>query len=306
VAHSLTRLSLKQLTLIAAIDDTKSLKRAAETIGMSQPRATKALQEAEGILGAKLFDRSNRGLTPTPEGDCAIRNSKTVLAQLSTMAHELQGLSSGAGTKLRIGTIMGAVPYVTKILRQQIQRYPNMSIEVHEDTSAELLRMLDQGGLDLVVGRHHISPTPTKYNAVSFHDEILKVVANPRHRLADRSQIELAELQGARWVVYTEGMPMRLSLEQEFKLAGLPFPANLSETRSALTTLSLIQNDQDTVALLSGDVADLFAGFGIVTTLPLILRSKSDPYEVITNPTVHLSKHAQLFVAELTAGASGS
>ncbi len=56
------RLSMRQLLLISAIDDSGSLKRASELIGMSQPRATKALQEAEDLAGTKLFDRTNRAL----------------------------------------------------------------------------------------------------------------------------------------------------------------------------------------------------------------------------------------------------
>ena len=300
----LSRLSLRQLALIAAVDDTGSLKRAAETIAMSQPRATKALQEAEAITGARLFDRSNRGLTPTPEGECAIRNAKTVLAQLDTMEHELAGLSSGAGAKLRIGTIMGAVPHVTAVIRRHIKRYPNLSVEVHEDTSAELLRLLDRGGLDLVIGRHDVSPTPEKYEAVVFHDEVLKVVANPRHPLAQRQSIELDDLSASKWVVYTEGMPMRLTLEQEYRLAGLAAPTVLYETRSALTTMALIQSDPQTIALLSGDVAEFFYRFDMVVTLPLVLRSKSDPYELITPRSGDLTTQARLFADELTAGRS--
>ncbi len=49
-ANPLLRLSLRQMLLISAIDDNGSLKRAAELIGMSQPRATKALQEAEDLI----------------------------------------------------------------------------------------------------------------------------------------------------------------------------------------------------------------------------------------------------------------
>ena len=52
---SLARRSLRQMLLIAAIDDNGSLKRAAQVIGMSQPRAAKALQEAEELKKRKLF-----------------------------------------------------------------------------------------------------------------------------------------------------------------------------------------------------------------------------------------------------------
>ena len=303
----LDRLTLRQLSLISAIDDNGSLKRAAEAIGMSQPRATKALQEAEALAGKKLFQRSNRGLTATRAGQTAIRNARTILAQLGKMERELEGMSRGSGSRLRIGTIMGAVPFVTEVIQQHLLRYPDTTVEILEDTSAELLRLLDKGVLDLVVGRRSVSSKPEAYNAVAFHDELLKVVAHPAHPLINQKRIRLRDLERSRWIVYTAAMPMRLLLEREFRNAGLEFPATLIETRSALATMSLIQGNPDTVALLSDDVAAFFVNFGMARTLPLQFRSKSDPYEVITDRSRDLSEEAELFLAELVAGAaSGS
>lgn len=109
-SQPMTRLSMRQLLLISAIDDNGSLKRASELIGMSQPRATKALQEAEEITGTKLFNRTNRGLNPTHAGESMIRHAKTILSQLKEMEEELRTASDSGWAKLRIGTIMGAVP----------------------------------------------------------------------------------------------------------------------------------------------------------------------------------------------------
>lgn len=301
---ALGRLSLRQLALISAIEDNGSLKRAAEAIGMSQPRATKALQEAEQITGKRLFQRSNRGLTATVAGTCAIRNARTILAQLGKMERELNGLALGRGSRLRIGTIMGAVPYVTEIIQQHLERYPDTSVEILEDTSAELLRQLDRGALDMVIGRHSVSSAEGAYRATPFHDELLRVVANPNHPLCNQKRIQLQDLKNSRWIVYTAAMPMRLLLEKEFQDVGLEFPDALIETRSALTTMALIQGDPETVALLSDDVAAFFVNFQMARTLPLQLRSKSEPYEVITHRSQDVSDEAKLFIAQLVAGAS--
>lgn len=301
----LSGLSLRQMQLVAAIDDNGSLKRAAEDVGMSQPRATKALQEAEEVLQRQLFHRTNRGLSPTASGECVIRSARAILAQLGRLEGELEGLSGGGWMQLRIGTIMGAVPFVTEVIRRHLLRFPQTSVEIQEDTSAELLRQLDRGVLDLVIGRSSVSATPQLYDVAAFHDERLAVVANAAHPMAGRRRVRLEDLAGSRWIVYTAGMPMRLSLEQEFRHAGLPFPRALLETRSALATLSLIQGDARTVALLSSDVAGFFSGFNMARVLPMHLQSKSDPYEVITRRGPALPEHVALFVAALTSGMGG-
>jgi DNA-binding transcriptional LysR family regulator len=302
----LSRLALRQISLIAAIDDNGSLKRAAEMIGMSQPRATKSLQEAEELVERKLFHRTNRGLLPTAAGECVIRNAKTMLAQLGKMEQELDGMAGGNWSRLRVGTIMGAVPFVTEVIQRHLQRFPQTSFEIIEDTSAELLRQLDRGLLDLAIGRSSVSSTPQLYNVTTFHDELLAVVANPAHPLVGRKRVQLEELADSRWIVYTASMPMRVSLEHEYRNAGLPFPSALLETRSALATMSLIQGNPNTVALLSSDVATFFVNFGMACTLPMHLRSKSDPYEVITRRSYDLPEDAALFIEELVAGVARS
>lgn len=299
----LIRLSPRHMLLIAAIDDCGALKRAAEMIGMSQPRATKALQEAENLTGKKLFHRTNRGLVATAAGECVIRNCKMMLAQLGKLENELEGMSAGNWSHLRIGTIMGAVPFLTDAIQRHLQRFPQTSVEIVEDTSAELLRQLDRGQLDFIIGRSSVSATPHHYAVTAFHDERLTVVANPSHPLVGRKQVRLEDLAESRWIVYTAGMPMRHSLEQEYRRAGLAFPQALVETRSALATMALIQGDPNTVALLSSDVAGFFVNFGMASTLPMLLRSKSDPYEVITRQSQDLPDHAMQIINDLTAGA---
>ena len=297
-----SRLSLRQIMLIAAIDGTGSLKRASQKIGMSQPRATKALREVEELTSRTLFTRTNRGLLPTVAGDCMIRHATTLLAQLSSLEEEIQGLSEVEWSQLRIGTIMGAVPYVTETISAYLRRFPRTRIEIVEDTSVELLRLLDRGLLDLVIGRSSVTATPQHYNVKAFHDETLSVVANQAHPLVRRKRVSLQDLTDSRWIVYTAAMPMRVLLEREFEHAGLGFPVALLETRSALTTMSLIQADPNTVALLSSDVAGFFVNFGMARVLPMHLSSKSEPYEIITRRGLGLSDTIKRFLVQLSMG----
>jgi DNA-binding transcriptional LysR family regulator len=55
IAHD--RLRLKHLRLIEALGHARNVGRAAEELGLTQPAATKILQDAERILGVTLFER---------------------------------------------------------------------------------------------------------------------------------------------------------------------------------------------------------------------------------------------------------
>ena len=299
-ARGLGRLTMRQIQLLATIDDASSLKAAAGRIGMSQPRATKCLQEIEEAAEQQLFVRTNRGLTPTLAGGCAIRHAKVMISQIQSFREELRHIADGAWARLRVGTIMGAVPLVTEAVLAFTERFPSVSIEILEDTSGELLRQLDRGDLDLVIGRSSVSQTPDLYETFAFHDEILTVVANPAHPLVGRKRLTLMDFSDSRWIVYTARMPMRLSLEQEYREAGLAFPRALVETRSAFATMSLVQSSPNYVALLSNDVANVFASLGVARTLAFRLRSKSQAYELITRIRTPLPQAAVEFIRLLT------
>lgn len=300
VTRGLSRLTMRQMHLLATIDDSASLKAAAARIGMSQPRATKSLQEIEDMVEQRLFTRTNRGLTATVAGVCAIRHAKALLSQIRSLEEELRHIAEGAWVRLRIGTIMGAIPIVTEAVQTFTERFPNVSLEILEDTSVELLRHLNNGDLDLMIGRSSVSATPELYDILPFHDELLTVVAHPAHPLAGRKRLTLAELSQSRWIVYTAQMPMRISLEQEYREAGLAFPRTLVETRSAFATMSLLQCNPKYIALLSSDVAKFFVNLGVARTLNFRLRSRSEAYEVITRRKTPAPPAAEEFIRTLT------
>lgn len=300
VSSIFSRLRFRQLRLLIALGEQGSLIKAAELVSISQPGATKALQEIETTLGAPLFARTNRGLEPNELGHCAIRYAKLIQTDLTHLREEMVGILQGHGGRLSIGVIMGAVPFTTDALTRLLEAHPDLSVEIVEDTSARLLSLLDQGRLDLAICRTSISRQPEQYDCIDVRDETLAVVANRDHSLAGRAQLELADLADSRWVVYSANMPMRLSLEREFQQAGLRFPLHLLETTSAFTTLSLLQKNPELVALLSTDVARFCTGFGMTCMLPLQLKSRSEPYQLITRRGVSLSSISRLFIEQLT------
>jgi hypothetical protein len=67
-----TRLRLKQLRLLIALDEHGSLHRAADEMTLTQPGATKALREIEATFGATFFTRSPQGIQPNELGRCVI------------------------------------------------------------------------------------------------------------------------------------------------------------------------------------------------------------------------------------------
>lgn len=298
--HSIvSRLHLKQLRLLVALGDHGSLLKASEQVALTQPGASKALQEIETTFGTPLFHRTNRGLEPNAVGHCVIRYARLIQTDLAHLRDEIVGILRGRGGRITAGVIMGAVPLLTDAISALVARQADLSIEIVEDTSAALLAQVDAGRLDLAICRTTVSQSPQLYDSVQLQDETLAVIANVRHRLRNAKKLKLQQLADSRWVVYRANMPMRLLLEREFHDAGQRFPQNLLETTSAFATLALLQANPSFVALVSIEVAQFFAHRKMTCILPLALASRSEPYELVTRKGAAISPAARLLVEEL-------
>lgn len=298
--HSIiSRLHLKQLRLLVALGEYRSLLRASQQVALTQAGASKALHEIETTFGTPLFVRTNRGLEPNAVGYCVIRYARLIQTDLAHLRDEIIGIMSGQGGRVAAGVIMGAVPLLTDAISALVAQQADLSVEIIEDTSATLLAQLDAGRLDLAICRTTISQTPQVYDSVKLQDETLAVIANVGHPLRHVTSLTLQELAPYRWVVYRADMPMRLLLEREYRDCGLRFPQHVLETTSAFATLALLQGNPSFVALVSIEAAQFFAQRQMVCILPLTLASQSEPYELVTRQGALASPAAKLLIEKL-------
>ena len=86
------RLRMRQLGLLLALNEQRSLRKAASQIGMTQPAATKMLREMEDVTELKLFDRFSRGVLPTAYGEVMIRYAQVVFSDLAGVRDELAAM----------------------------------------------------------------------------------------------------------------------------------------------------------------------------------------------------------------------
>ena len=59
-----------------------SINKASETLFVGQPNLSRAIKDLEAHLGITIFDRSARGMIPTPEGEDFLRRARSILRQV--------------------------------------------------------------------------------------------------------------------------------------------------------------------------------------------------------------------------------
>jgi DNA-binding transcriptional LysR family regulator len=273
----LNRLRMRQIALILAVDAHKTLRAAAGELGLTQPAATKMLQELEAALGQPLFERVGRGLRLNAAGERVTGYFRSIRGSMEALNRELGELKQGGAGKFSVGSIMAASPgRLTDALLGLKRDYPMLAIEIAVDTSDRLLAQLREGVLELVVGRN----TALDGIACTFtpiEDEALAVVAAVDHPLAGKRKLEFSDLLAFGWILQPQGSPMREVIEREFRGHHATLPRGLVETGSILTTINLVRGSQ-LLGVIPEAVARSATGQGAVRVLPWQFTHKLESY----------------------------
>ncbi len=295
---------MRQLALLVAIADHRSLRRAAQVIAVTQPAATRMLADLEDALGVSLFDRVAWGMQSTAYGDTLIRYARGVLTDLSEARDEIAALAAGARGRLRVGSVTGAVPrLVVPALCAVRETRPGLKVFVLVNSSDVLVSALRQGTLDVAIGQLPADVDASEFDVMPLRDEPLCLVARASHPLAGASAIDAASLAAATWILHPPDSGMRADVNAILARARLAPPGDVIETVSIVATLALLQGS-DAVAVLPVDLAGHYAEHGLLVRLPLELPAGGGTTQLLTRAKRQLAPVAQEFVATLRRSAA--
>lgn len=302
-AALLMRLRTRQLLLLDALGREHNLGRAAAALGMSQPAATKLLQQAEDTLGVQLFTRLARGMEPTPAGEVLIRYARQSVVDFGFAREQVAALRSGLRGRLRLGTVPGALPQLlAPALAGYKRQHPRVAVSVLVETSDVMLEALARGDVDLVLGRPTGGHTEDELDILPLLAEPQVAVVRSGHPLLARTPLALEELVRWPWILQPPGAPQRSRFESALREAGLHARLDITETASTVATTSLLEAS-DMAAVMPASLAAHYARLGVLQVLPLELPLQVPSIHLITRRHRELSPAAQTFAGLLREAA---
>jgi len=264
----LSRLKMRQLALLQAIDRHRALNRVAHEMRLSQPAITKALREVEDIFGTPLFTRSSRGLAPTAAGHAVLLQAKRWLADLASTSQVLAAIDAGHGGRVRIGiTTQVAQALLTAALKELLGQSPRLSVFIIEGTTDQLVGRMLAGELDCAIGRSYEGDAPGIVQQAIYEQEPCLVVAARNQKRLSRGPLDWAKLAQLDWILPPPNTPMRRLYNTIFVTAGVPPPVPIMETISVRSMQTVLSSEANAIAILPRDVVnELFKG-GLVAPL---------------------------------------
>lgn len=223
LAENLERLvTVHQVRLLMAVIEHGGHTRAADALGLSQPAVSHQLQALSKAIGTSVVEVVGRQVRVTPAGEVLQAHGRRILdefAAAGTALDELRGLKRGS---LRVaGDTTVGIYVLPDVLGAFHHEYPSVDVRLGVDNRQRLYERLVANEFDFVVsGRRWESPS-IPLTVYPFLANELIAIASPRHRLAGRAGVTLADLAAEPFIGREPGSGTRETAEETLRTAGL-------------------------------------------------------------------------------------
>jgi DNA-binding transcriptional LysR family regulator len=180
-----------RLRVLVAVARHGSVTAAARSLNYAQPSVSHHLARLEAETGARLTQRSGRGIRLTDAGRLLAGRAEEILGRLDAAERELAAHIEQRQERIRLAVFASALAtIVPAALSRLAAGHPGIDLLLAEAEAPEAMRMLRAGQVDVaLVSRHTQNGTPVGSPAAAegartrlILDEQIHLVTRPRHR----------------------------------------------------------------------------------------------------------------------------
>lgn len=197
-------MEFRQLRYFVAVAEQGNIGRAAERLNISQPPISRQIQALEHELGAKLFERTPKGVKLTEPGRIFLSDARKVLAQTRTAVDRTRAAERGELGQLDLAffgsTVYSAVPIALRAFRRA---NPEINVTLTRMGKNEQVDAILDGRIHLGFGRYFSSVEGIAVKHLA--DEPLYAAVPADLPLARKGSVTFAELMSLSAVLFPSG-----------------------------------------------------------------------------------------------------
>lgn len=262
---------LNALYVIEALAHERSVSRAADRLGLTQPAVSHALARLRESFQDDLFVRAGAVMAPTPVGEKVIDGVQRALA---VIRHDIwQAKAFDAATTTRTFSVclsdMGVIVLLPRLLAALHAQAPNATLRPIQVPSVELALALQDGEVDLAIG--YLGRLGENLHQQSlFRRSLVGIVAGSGTRKTVKMSLE--RFVASRHVVSATLAITNQLLEKELRRQGMKLRIGV-DVPYLLAVPGIVANS-DYIAVVPEELAALFSRLAAVDvfTLPIPLE----------------------------------
>ncbi len=282
-----------------------SFSRGAQENDIAQSSASQAVHQLEIRLGVRLIDRSKRPLVLTPHGKVFYEGCKELVGRYQELENRVKALEDDQNV---VGTVRVASIYSAGFIH--IQQFAQRFHELHPGAYVKLeylhptrvLESVTQGHAEL--GLISFMNKRNDLKVIPWREEEMVLAASPRHRFANRTSVDVSELDGETFVGFDHDLAIRRAIDRFLRQhevhvkVGLEFD-NIENIKRA------VEADSG-VAILPAPTLDGEVRAGSLAAVPFQKHRISRPLSIVHRRSEQLGLTASRFLRLLQSGADSA
>jgi len=198
----------------------RSLSKAAQLNGISQPAATQRIHELERRAGTELLDRTTRPLGLTAVGKLFAELCRDVIRREQDFGAQVEDLNQSLEGAVRVVSIYSVGLSEMGRLREEFARVcPTATLYIELLRPDKVYEAVETGQADL--GFISYPEHRRDLTVIHWRDERMTLAAYPRHRLAGREMVLPADLNNEAFIAFDEEVIIRKELDRFFRNNGV-------------------------------------------------------------------------------------
>lgn len=209
-------MQIENFKIFADLVETKSFSKSAKLNGITQSAVSQQARAMERHFKTLLIDRSQKQFQLTREGQRVYDAAKEMLHTYEKLLSELQEMKKVISGTIRISTIYSIglhelPPFIKKFLHD----FPSVNVRVEYRRSNLVYEDILHNSVDFGLVAFPIKQR--QIEVLPFRNDHLVVITHPQHALAKRTDIEVKDLTGQKFIGFDPDIPTRKAVDQIFR-----------------------------------------------------------------------------------------
>jgi DNA-binding transcriptional LysR family regulator len=240
-------MDLRQLKVFLEITDSEGFTRAAEKLHIAQSALSTSIRKLEEELGVVLFNRGERKVSLTAEGEVLAAHAREILQGVVKARQEIEDLRGLLKGEVKVGlTPMLSSFFFPKIISAFKRRHPGLQISICGDSAWNIQRMVESGEIDMGIIAGTI-PGELDYHHLVREEVIACVYRN--HPYAGAKKLPLRILLNQPLIHFKEGYHLREMVDELARKEGIS-PVVMAESNLFTLVRSLVKEELGLAFLL--------------------------------------------------------
>ncbi len=213
-------MDIRQLKVIQTVCKTGSVTETARILHVSQPAISKTVRQVEEETGLTLFENIQGRIFPTEQAHSLLPVIERLMSSHDSVRQRVEDLRTG---RRGLVTIASAPSLTSTILAEAIRRFrrekPSVELKIMATSTREVVERVARNEVD--IGTCQPSSGDAAVSARLMSTGSVICVLPSEHRLASRTSISPADLEGEEIVTFPDYEPTGGRVSEAFVRAGV-------------------------------------------------------------------------------------